>query len=73
MAALMKAAVPNKTTYYFDDDLAGFGFYRTTTGTGTYFAEFRPVAGGSKKRLKLVRIPLDVAHHSEMISPTIPI
>lgn len=56
VAALMKSAVPNKTTYYFDDDLAGFGLYRTTTGTGTYFAEFRPVAGGSKKRLKLGRV-----------------
>ncbi|WP_431014673.1 tyrosine-type recombinase/integrase [Bradyrhizobium pachyrhizi] len=56
VAALMKAAVPNKTTYYFDDDLAGFGLYRTTAGTGTYFAEFRPVAGGSKKRLKLGRV-----------------
>jgi integrase len=53
---LMKSAVPNKTTYYFDEDLAGFGLYRTTTGTGTYFAEFRPVAGGSKKRLKLGRV-----------------
>jgi len=54
--ALMKSAMPNRTTYYFDDDLAGFGLYRTTTGTGTYFAEFRPVAGGSKKRLKLGRV-----------------
>jgi integrase len=53
---LMKSAVPNRTTYYFDDELAGFGLYRTTTGTGTYFAEFRPVAGGSKKRLKLGRV-----------------
>ncbi len=53
---LMKSAMPNRTTYYFDDDLAGFGLYRTTTGTGTYFAEFRPVAGGSKKRLKLGRV-----------------
>lgn len=53
---LMKSAVPNKTAYYFDEDLAGFGLYRTTTGTGTYFAEFRPVAGGSKKRLKLGRV-----------------
>ncbi len=52
----MKSAVPNRTTYYFDDELAGFGLYRTTTGTGTYFAEFRPVAGGSKKRLKLGRV-----------------
>jgi integrase len=52
----MKSAVPNKTTYYFDEDLAGFGIDRTTTGTGTYFAEFRPVAGGSKKRLKLGRV-----------------
>ncbi|MBR0695870.1 site-specific integrase [Bradyrhizobium lablabi] len=56
VAALMKSAVPNRTTYYFDEDLAGFGLYRTTTGTGTYFAEFRPVAGGSKKRLKLGRV-----------------
>jgi integrase len=56
VAALMKSAKPNRTTYYFDDDIAGFGLYRTTTGTGTYFAEFRPVAGGSKKRLKLGRV-----------------
>lgn len=56
VATLMKSAVPNKTAYYFDRDLAGFGLYRTTTGTGTFFAEFRPVAGGSKKRLKLGRV-----------------
>lgn len=56
VAAAMKSALPNKTKYHFDDDLAGFGFYRTTTGTGTFFAEFRPVAGGSKKRLKLGRV-----------------
>lgn len=56
VAALTKSAVPNKTTFYFDNELAGFGLYRTTTGTGTYFAEFRPVAGGSKKRLKLGRV-----------------
>jgi integrase len=56
VAALMKSAVPNKTTFYFDEDLSGFGLYRTTGGTGTYFAEFRPVAGGSKKRLKLGRV-----------------
>ncbi len=52
----MKSARPNRTTYYFDDDLAGFGFYRTPGDTGTFFAEFRPVAGGAKKRLKLGRI-----------------
>ncbi|WP_286297355.1 site-specific integrase [Aminobacter sp. SS-2016] len=52
----MASAKPNRTTYYFDADLPGFGFYRTTAGTGTYFAEFRPVAGGSKKRLKLGRV-----------------
>lgn len=52
----MKAALPNKTKFHYDDDLAGFGFYRTTTGTGTWFAEFRPVAGGSKKRIKLGRV-----------------
>jgi len=54
--ALMKSARPNRTTFYYDEDLAGFGLYRTTTGTGTFFAEFRPVAGGSKKRLKLGRV-----------------
>jgi len=54
--ALMKAARPNRTTFYYDEDLAGFGLYRTTAGTGTFFAEFRPVAGGSKKRLKLGRV-----------------
>lgn len=56
VSALMKSAKPNRTTFYFDDELAGFGLYRTTTGTGTFFAEFRPVAGGSKKRLKLGRV-----------------
>lgn len=56
VAETMKSATPNKTKFYFDDDLAGFGFYRTPGGTGTFFAEFRPVAGGSKKRLKLGRI-----------------
>lgn len=53
---IMKSPVPNKTKYYFDDDVTGFGLYRTTTGTGTWFAEFRPVAGGAKKRLKLGRV-----------------
>lgn len=53
---VMKTARPNKTTFYFDDDLAGFGFYRTPGDTGTFFAEFRPVAGGSKKRIKLGRV-----------------
>jgi integrase len=43
----------NKTQYFFDDDLKGFGFYVTTTGRGTWFAEFRPIAGGSKKRRTL--------------------
>lgn len=56
VAETMKSATPNKTKFYFDDDLAGFGFYRTPGGTGTWFAEFRPVAGGSKKRLKLGRV-----------------
>lgn len=56
VADVMKAALPNRTTFYFDSDLAGFGLYRTTTGTGTWFAEFRPVAGGSKKRIKLGRV-----------------
>jgi integrase len=56
VAEVMKSARPNKTTYYFDDDLSGFGFYRTTGNVGTFFAEFRPVAGGSKKRIKLGRV-----------------
>ncbi|AYG65785.1 DUF4102 domain-containing protein [Rhizobium sp. CCGE531] len=30
--------------------------YRTTSGTGTFFAEFRPIAGGAKKRIKLGRV-----------------
>ncbi|NGN44344.1 site-specific integrase [Mesorhizobium sp. CGMCC 1.15528] len=53
---VMKSAQPNKTKFYFDEDLAGFGFYRTAGGTGTFFAEFRPIAGGSKKRIKLGRV-----------------
>ena len=56
VAETMKSATPNRTTFYYDDDLKGFGFYRTTGCTGTFFAEFRPVAGGSKKRLKLGRV-----------------
>ncbi len=53
---IMEASPPNKTKYFFDDDLTGFGMYRTPGGTGTFFAEFRPLAGGSKKRLKLGRV-----------------
>ncbi|WP_438749176.1 tyrosine-type recombinase/integrase [Pararhizobium sp. O133] len=53
---IVKSGLPNKTKFYFDEDLAGFGLYRTTTGTGTWFAEFRPVAGGVKKRMKLGRV-----------------
>lgn len=56
VSGIMEGARPNRTTYYFDDDLTGFGLYRTTGGTGTYFAEYRPVAGGAKKRLKLGRV-----------------
>lgn len=56
VAEVMASALPNKTTFYFDADLAGFGLYRTTTGTGTFFVEYRPVAGGAKKRLKLGRV-----------------
>lgn len=56
VSEIMDSALPNKTKFYFDDDLTGFGFYRTPGGTGTYFAEFRPVAGGSKKRIKLGRV-----------------
>lgn len=53
---IMKSDLPRKTTFYFDEELTGFGFYRTTSGTGTWFAEYRPVAGGNKKRLKLGRV-----------------
>nr|WP_245247775.1 site-specific integrase [Tianweitania sediminis] len=52
----MASSKPNRTTFYFDTDLAGFGFYRTTAGTGTFFVEVRPIAGGSKKRIKLGRV-----------------
>jgi integrase len=50
---VMKSAKPNRTTFYFDADLKGFGFYRTPGNVATFFAEYRPVAGGAKKRLKL--------------------
>ncbi|TIV73079.1 MAG: site-specific integrase [Mesorhizobium sp.] len=56
VAEEMRSAVPNKAKFYFDDDLAGFGFYRLPSGTGTWFAEFRPIAGGAKRRLKLGRV-----------------
>jgi integrase len=56
VAEIMGSALPSKTTFFFDEDLAGFGMYRTAAGTGTFFAEFRPIAGGSKKRIKLGRI-----------------
>lgn len=56
VAAVMNSPRANRTAYYFDDDLAGFGFYRTPGNVGTFFAEFRPVAGGSKKRIKLGRV-----------------
>lgn len=56
VAEIMEASPPNKAKYYFDDDLTGFGMYRTPGGTGTFFAEFRPVAGGAKRRLKLGRV-----------------
>lgn len=52
----MKSPAPTATAYFFDSDLAGFGFYRTAAGTGTFFAEYRPVAGGAKKRIKLGRV-----------------
>lgn len=56
VAEAMNSAVPNRTTFYFDNDLKGFGFYRTTTGRGTWFAEFRPIGGGSKKRRTLGKV-----------------
>ncbi len=56
VSEVMELAIPNRTTFYFDDDLTGFGFYRTPGNVGTFFAEFRSVAGGSKKRVKLGRV-----------------
>lgn len=56
VSQVMEAAATEKTAYFYDDDLPGFGFYRTGGGTGTYFAEFRTVAGGTKKRIKLGRV-----------------
>ena len=56
VSEIMASARPNRNTFYFDDELSGFGFYRTPGNVGTFFAEFRPVAGGSKKRLKLGRV-----------------
>jgi integrase len=56
VAEIMALDPPNKTKFYFDEGLTGFGLYRTTTGTGTWFAEFRTVAGGAKKRMKLGRV-----------------
>ena len=53
---IMRSVAPNKTKFYFDEDLTGFGLYRTTTGTGTWIAEFRLIAGGAKKRIKLGRV-----------------
>lgn len=56
VADIMRSARVNKNAFYFDEDLAGFGFYRTPGDVGTWFAEFRPVAGGVKKRIKLGRV-----------------
>ncbi|NHT75075.1 site-specific integrase [Rhizobiaceae bacterium CRRU44] len=56
VSEVMGSALPATTTFFFDEDLAGFGFYRTAAGTGTYFVEYRPVAGGTKRRVKLGRV-----------------
>lgn len=56
VSQVMSGAKPNKVSFYFDSDLPGFGFYRTPGDIGTFFAEFRPIAGGSKKRIKLGRV-----------------
>ncbi|THV33214.1 tyrosine-type recombinase/integrase, partial [Rhizobium rosettiformans] len=56
VAEVMASPAPDKTTYFFDEDIAGFGLYRTPGNVGTFFAEFRPIAGGSKKRIKLGRV-----------------
>lgn len=56
VADVVKSAKPNKQKFYYDDDLTGFGFYRLPSGTATWFAEFRPVAGGPKKRRNLGRV-----------------
>jgi integrase len=55
---------PNKTRYFFDDDLKGFGFYLTARGTGTWFAEARPIAGGSKKRRTLGKVGVLKPHEA---------
>jgi integrase len=59
-----KVERPNKTRYFFDDDLKGFGFYVTTTGRGTWFAEARPIAGGSKKRRTLGKVGVLKPHEA---------
>jgi integrase len=64
VAEAMRADLPNRTTFYFDDDLKGFGFYRTTTGRGTWFAEARPIAGGSKKRRTLGKVGVLKPHEA---------
>jgi integrase len=67
---IMKSALPNKTKFYFDEDLTGFGMYRTAGGTGTFFAEFRPIAGGSKKRLRLGRVGVLLADEARKAART---
>lgn len=64
VAEIMRADPPNRTTFFFDDDLKGFGLYRTTTGRGTWFAEARPIAGGSKKRRTLGRVGVLKPHEA---------
>ncbi|TVQ31294.1 MAG: DUF4102 domain-containing protein, partial [Geminicoccaceae bacterium] len=39
---------PVRRLFIFDDDLKGFGVSVTTSGTKSYFVEYRPGAGGRK-------------------------
>ncbi|MGH6774579.1 tyrosine-type recombinase/integrase [Brucella tritici] len=47
---------PEKTTFYFDETLAGFGMKVAPTGTKSWIVEYRPGAGGrsvTKKRMRI--------------------
>lgn len=47
---------PEKTTFYYDEALAGFGMKIAPTGTRSWIVEFRPGAGGrsvTKKRMRI--------------------
>lgn len=49
----------DRTAYFFDTDLKGFGLKVTSSGMRTFFVEYRPGAGGrtvAKRRLTLGRL-----------------